>query len=116
MAFLLQIVPFLALFLYSRGDEGSLSELLQRLLDLLLRVHHEWTIPRYGLVERFPGNQQKANRGPTRDNLHIVAVTQHDEPGVRNHGSVFCIIASKFRLALEHIGERRVPLMDRLDA
>src|SRR2546426_9251079 len=43
----------------------------------------------------------RSHRGPTRDNLHIVAVTQHDEPGVRNHGSVFCIIASKFRLALE---------------
>src|SRR5207253_348098 len=95
MAFLLLIFPFLSLFLYSRGDEGSLPEFLQRLLDLLLCVHHEWTIPCNGLVQRFPGNQQKAHRCLTRDHLHMVAVTQHDEPGVRNHGSVIFIIASK---------------------
>src|SRR5437899_8933389 len=101
MAFLLQIVLFLALFLDSRGDEGSLAEFLQRLLDLLFCVHHEWTIARNGLVQRLPGNQQKASRLLTRDHLHIVAVAQHDEPWVRNYGAIFLIIAGKFRLALE---------------
>src|SRR5438132_8245482 len=108
MAFLLQIVLFLALFLDSRGDEGSLAEFEQRLLDLLFCVHHEWTIPRNGLVQRLSGNQQKANRMRASDHLHVITVTQYDEPWRRNLCPVHPIVTCKLRLALEHIGERRV--------
>src|SRR5207249_4793298 len=45
----------------SRRDECSLPEFLQRLPDLLLCVHYERAITGNGLVQRFPGNQQKAD-------------------------------------------------------
>ena len=65
----------------SRCDECSLSKFLQRLLDLLFCVHHERAVPRNGLVQRLPGDEQKADRRLSRDHLHRIAVPQHDEPG-----------------------------------
>ncbi len=38
--------------------------------------------------QRFPGHQQEANRGLTGTHLHIIAVTQYDEPWRRNRCSV----------------------------
>src|SRR5206468_1112211 len=99
----------------SRRDECSLPEFLQRLPDLLLCVHYERAITGNGLVQRFPGNQQKADGALTRDHLQIIAVSQHDEPCVRNHGSVVFLIAGKFRLAFKDVGKCRMPSVNRLD-
>src|SRR5271169_3240472 len=37
-------------------QEGSLFQFFERLLELLLRVHHDGTIPCYRLFERFSGD------------------------------------------------------------
>jgi hypothetical protein len=82
-----------------------MAEFEQRLLDLLLRVHHERTIPRNGLMQRFSGDQRKANRDLTCGHLHRIAVTQHDERWRRNRWVVSPIAAPESRLAHQPFGE-----------
>ena len=42
-------------------QERPLFEFLERVLQLLLRIHHDGAIPGHGLFQRFPRNKQEAN-------------------------------------------------------
>src|SRR5438552_4703156 len=42
-------------------QECSFPQFLVRVLQLSLRVHHDWAVPRHWFLERFAGNQQEAD-------------------------------------------------------
>ncbi len=35
-------------------QKSPLPQLLERLLELLLRIHHDWSVPRNGFLDRLP--------------------------------------------------------------
>ena len=60
-----------------RFEKGPLLELLERLLELLLGVHHDRTVPRHWFLERLARNQQEAD--PVFAGLHGNLVTAVEE-------------------------------------
>src|SRR5688572_31870112 len=57
----------------------ALLQFAQRLLDLLLRIHHEGTVARDGLVQRFTGHQKKSRRRLVRAHFDAVAIIPDHE-------------------------------------
>src|SRR5512138_107651 len=66
--------------LRSRLDERALAQLLERLTDLLLRVHHERAPARVRLLERLGREEEEASRLGAGACAHHVAVLQDDQP------------------------------------
>ena len=62
-----------------RFQERPLPKLLERFLELLLRVHHDRAVPRHWLLERLPRNQEEAD--PVFAGLHgdLVAAVEDDQ-------------------------------------
>jgi hypothetical protein len=59
-------------------NERAILQFVEGLLKFLLRVHHDGTVPRDRLFNRFSRNQQKPNPlGPGLHNNFIAAVEQH---------------------------------------
>src|SRR5580700_7268059 len=63
-------------------QERSAIELFDGLPNLLLRVHHDRTVPRDGFLERLTGNQQETN--PLGAGLHgnLVAAVKQNQRAV----------------------------------
>src|SRR5436190_558009 len=66
-----------AMALSSRLQERPLLELLERLPELLLGVHHDGAVPRHGLFQRLPRNQKEPD--PLLPGLHRDLVTLVEE-------------------------------------
>src|SRR5207302_10634155 len=66
---------FLALRL--RLQERSLLKLLERLLELFLRVHHNWTVPSHRLLQRLPRDQEKPD--PVLSGLYLQFIAPVEE-------------------------------------
>src|SRR5712691_3895758 len=68
-----------AMPLSSRLQERALLELLERLPELRLGVHHDGAVPCHGLFQRFPRNQEEPD--PVIPGLHrdLVALVEEHE-------------------------------------
>src|SRR5438034_4719293 len=62
-------------------DEASIPQILQRLLDLRTRVHHERTIARDRLVQRPRRREEEPAAVTVRGRFDRVAVAEDDERG-----------------------------------
>src|SRR6185437_9310020 len=72
------IPPDLLAFLQKR----PLFELLVRLPELLLRIHHDRSVPRHGFLKRLPRNQEEPNPLVPRLHGHLVAAVKEHECSV----------------------------------
>ena len=61
-----------------RLQKRTLFEFLKRVSQLLLRVHHDWAIPRYRFFQWLAGNQQKADALIAGlDGYFVAAIKEH---------------------------------------
>src|SRR5258705_10503730 len=88
-------------------DEGSVSQVGKRLFDLFVRVHHERTVSRDRLTERFGGNEQEPNRIDGGRSFDIVAFTKDDQLCLCNRLARLSAFA-ELSLSIEHVTERGV--------
>src|SRR5438045_1149384 len=82
-------------------DETTGLVVLERLHDLVARVHHEGAVRRHGLVDRLPGEEQRpetlsGERKRALPRLEPAHVALAQRP------------ATHLRLALEHVDETAV--------
>src|SRR5207244_8326761 len=90
------------------ADESSRAKILQRLLDLRARVHHERTVAGDRLAQRARRREEKPAAGGSGGRFDHVAIAEHDERG-RVHD-----LLAEAHLAVIHVGERRVAARDGL--
>ncbi len=113
----------------TRFQKCPLLQLIIRLLQLRLRVHDDWAIPRNGLLQGFPGHQQKANPILTRLHLNMISAVEENERAVvrlsrrryvrpakalRRHRQRSGCVA-KFSAARKYIRESMVRCLNRQD-
>src|SRR5437763_657058 len=60
-------------------DEGAALKVRNGLTDLILRVHHDRTVPGNRLLEWLPGHQQEADAFVAGLHRHLVAVVEQHE-------------------------------------
>src|SRR5258706_1915315 len=60
-----------------RLQERPLLQLLKRLLELFLRVHHDWTVPGHRLLQRLPRDQEKSD--PVLSGLYLQLISPVEE-------------------------------------
>src|SRR5437588_1356250 len=60
-------------------QECSFPQFLVRVLQLSLRVHHDWTVPRHRFLERFAGNQQEADAILAGLHCDFISAIKEDE-------------------------------------
>src|SRR2546428_6055670 len=63
-------------------QECSFPQFLVRVLQLGLRVHDDWTVPRHWFLERFAGNQQEADAILAGLHCHFISAIKKDERSV----------------------------------
>src|SRR6476646_1827375 len=63
-------------------QKRALLQLLERIAQLLLRVHHDWAVPRHRLLQRLAGNQQKADAVLTGLHGDFVAAVKEDKRAI----------------------------------
>src|SRR5438046_4541897 len=89
-------------------DEVTRAEILERLLDLRARVHHERTVARDRLSQRARGGEQETAAGGAGGRFDHVTIAEHDKCG-RAHD-----LLAEARLAVIHVGECGVAARHRL--
>ena len=74
-----------------RFQKRPFLQLLKRIPQLFLRVHHDWPVPCHRLLQRLAGDQQKADAIFAGLHGDFVAAVKEDEGaiiGVRRRGGV----------------------------
>src|SRR5438309_1696568 len=63
-------------------EKGPFLELLERLPELLLGIHHDRSIPGHRLLERLAGHQKEAYPFVTRLHADLIAAVEEDKRAV----------------------------------
>src|SRR5437773_3439457 len=92
------------------ADEAAGAQLLQRLLDLRARVHHERPVAGDRLVKRPSGGEEEPPAAWARRGLHEVTVTEHDEGRRMREG----LLRPEADRAMVDVGKRGVATLHRL--
>src|SRR4051794_16559919 len=66
----------------SSGDERPVAQLVERLLQLILRVHHDRTVPSDRLFDRPARDEQEADAIVARLDHHFVAAIEQNERSI----------------------------------
>ena len=69
---------FLSLYVF-RLQKRPLLQLLERIPQLFLRVHHDWPVPGHRFLQRLAGNQQKADAVFAGLHGDFVAAVEEDQ-------------------------------------
>src|SRR5262245_9713264 len=88
--------------------QRSRSEIRNRLLDLLARVHHERTVLHDRFAQRFRSKQQEARAFVARDELDLIALCQYNGVVWLDHR---CNVAHE-HVAFVHVREHVVLFRD----